>query len=201
MFCYNSIQLYDTKFYKNKQTNFREFLVVARVWVGGTRATLLGGAFRKAKYEKLRRRKNRNRKTRVGKNSFPPNPLPFCPPERSVSAARSAAISRDFVQKRFELRSVIATNQDISNFQGKEFARSPRLRRGYARFFPYISELNRKVGQIQIQFFGKANGGSFQFFLSPPNFVFRFAKYATKIDVALAPTHQCAGSDKKLPKK
>jgi len=29
-----------------------------------------------------------------------------------------------------------------------------------------ISELNRKVGQIQIQFFGKANGGSFQFF--PP---------------------------------
>ena len=33
-------------------------------------------------------------------------------------------------QKRFALRSVIATNQDISNFQGKEFARSPRLRRG-----------------------------------------------------------------------
>jgi len=24
-------------------------------------------------------------KARVGKNSFPPNPLPFCPPERSVS--------------------------------------------------------------------------------------------------------------------
>ena len=56
------------------------------------------------------------------------------------------------------------TNQDISNFQGKEVARSPRLRRGYARIFPYISELNRKGGQIQIQFFGKANGGSFQFF-------------------------------------
>ena len=34
----------------------------------------------------------------------------FCPPERSVSAARSAAI-KDFAQKRFELRSVIATNQ------------------------------------------------------------------------------------------
>ena len=29
-----------------------------------------------------------------------------------------------------------------------------------------ISELNRKVGQIQIQFFGKANGGSSQFFPS-----------------------------------
>ena len=31
---------------------------------------------------------------------------------------------------------------------------------GYARIFPYISELNQRVGQIQIQFFGKANGGS-----------------------------------------
>ncbi|MEK7116450.1 MAG: hypothetical protein AAB879_03580, partial [Patescibacteria group bacterium] len=30
---------------------------------------------------------------------LPPNPLPFCPPERSVPAARSAAISQDFVQK------------------------------------------------------------------------------------------------------
>jgi len=48
-------------------------------------------------------------KTRAGKN-FYPQPLPFCPPERSVFAARSAAISRSFVQKRFELRSVIATN-------------------------------------------------------------------------------------------
>jgi len=41
-------------------------------------------------------------KARAGKNSFPPTPsLPFCPPERSVSAARSAAISRDFVQNEF----------------------------------------------------------------------------------------------------
>ncbi|PIZ02719.1 hypothetical protein COY59_03205, partial [Candidatus Gottesmanbacteria bacterium CG_4_10_14_0_8_um_filter_37_24] len=52
---------------------------------------------------------------------LPPNPppaslrealragLPFCSPERSVSVALSAAISQDFVQKRFELRSVIAT--------------------------------------------------------------------------------------------
>ena len=40
---------------------------------------------------------------------LPPNPLPFCPPERSVSAARSAAISRNFARKRFELRSAIAT--------------------------------------------------------------------------------------------
>jgi len=43
-----------------------------------------------------------------GQKFLPPNPLPFCPPERSVSAARSAAISRIFARKRFELRSAIA---------------------------------------------------------------------------------------------
>jgi len=95
-----------------------------------------------------------------GQKFLPPNPLPFCPPERSVSAARSAAINRSFVQKRFELRSVIATKLNFFQIQRRLVARSPRLRRGYARIFPYISELNRKVGQIQIQFFGKANGGS-----------------------------------------
>jgi len=59
-----------------------------------------------------------------GQKFLPPNPppaslrealragLPFCPPERSVSAAQSAAISRSFVQKRFELRSVIATKRE-----------------------------------------------------------------------------------------
>ncbi|HAM95399.1 TPA: hypothetical protein DCP81_00375 [Candidatus Azambacteria bacterium] len=45
-------------------------------------------------------------------------------------------------------------------------ARSPRLRRVSLRKKPCISELNRKGGQIQIQFFGKANDGSFQFFPS-----------------------------------
>ena len=95
-----------------------------------------------------------------GQKFLPPNPLPFCPPERSVSAARSAAISRDFVQKRFELRSVIATKSDILKIQRRFVARPPRLRRVSLRKKPCISELNRKVGQIQIQFFGKANGGS-----------------------------------------
>ena len=84
-----------------------------------------------------------------GQKFLPPNPLPFCPPERSVSAALRAAISRSFVQKRFELRSVIATNSDILKIE----------RHLVARKKPCISELNRKVGQIQIQFFGKANGG------------------------------------------
>jgi len=59
---------------------------------------------------------------------------------------RSGANQVFFVQKRFELRSVIATNLNF-------FQISLRKK-------PCISELNRKVGQIQIQFFGKANGGS-----------------------------------------
>jgi len=109
---------------------------------------------------KIAAAKKETAKARAGKNSFPPNPLPFCPPERSVSTARSAAISQSFVQKRFELRSVIATNQDILKIEGHLVARSPRLRRVSLRKKPCISELNRKVGQIQIQFFGKANGGS-----------------------------------------
>jgi len=45
-----------------------------------------------------------------GQKFLPPSPLPFCPPERSVfCSAFGGAISRDFVQKRFELRSAIAT--------------------------------------------------------------------------------------------
>ena len=45
-----------------------------------------------------------------GQKFLPPNPLPFCPPERSVlCSAKGGAIIRSFVQKRFELRSAIAT--------------------------------------------------------------------------------------------
>src|SRR3989338_7278466 len=46
-----------------------------------------------------------------GQKFLPPNPLPFCPPERSVSAVppTAGAINRSFVQNRFELRSAIAT--------------------------------------------------------------------------------------------
>jgi hypothetical protein len=62
-----------------------------------------------------------------GQKFLPPN-LPFCPPRASgfVPAARSASISQDFVQKRFERRSVIATNQNLTIFQDEKFARSPR---------------------------------------------------------------------------
>ena len=73
---------------------------------------------------------------------------------------RSKVIRAIFVQNRFELRSVIATNSDILKIEEYLIARSPRLRRVSLRKKPRISELNRKVEQIQIQFFGKANGGS-----------------------------------------
>ena len=118
-----------------------------------------------------------------GQKFLPPNPLPFCPPERSVSAARSAAISRSFVQNRFELRSAIATNSDILKIQRRFVARSPRLRRVSLRKKPCISELNRKVGQIQIQFFGKANGGSELRSNSQMKFVSNFFRFLPKAKI------------------
>ena len=50
-----------------------------------------------------------------GQKFLPPNPLPFCPPERSVWRAKRAI---SFVQKRFGFRQ---TNAPQSNFQ--EFCR------------------------------------------------------------------------------
>jgi len=127
-----------------------------------------------------------------GQKFLPPNPLPFCPPERSVfCSAFGGAINRSFVQNRFELRSAIATNQDISNFQGKEFVRSPRRslsrtamrERVSLRKKPCISELNRKDGQIQIQFFGKANGGSELRSNSQMKFVSNFFRFLPKAKI------------------
>jgi len=54
----------------------RELLCVARVWCGGTRATLFGGAFCEVKYEKLWRRKSEDG------NSFSPHPFFFPPRPR-----------------------------------------------------------------------------------------------------------------------
>ena len=115
-------------------------------------------------------------KARAGKNSFPPTPS-FLPARASgfVSAAQSAAISRSFVQKRFELRSVIATNSDMLKIQRRFVARKKpcppalfQLRR------VNISELNQRVGQNQIQFFGKANGGSAGEARNPANGISNF---------------------------
>ena len=92
---------------------------------------------------------------------FPSTPFSACP-TRAVwfLPRRRRGIIRDFVQKRFERRSVIATNKDILKIGKGWIARLPRLRRVSLRKKPCISELNRKGGQIQIQFFGKANGDS-----------------------------------------
>jgi len=116
-----------------------------------------------------------------GQKFLPPNPLPFCPPERSISAARSAAIIPVFsVQKRFERRSAIATKLNFFQNQKRFVARSPRLRRVSLRKKPCISELNRKVGQIQIQFFGKANGGSELRSNSQMKFVSNFFRFCQR---------------------
>ena len=102
-------------------------IVVARVWVGGTRATFLGGAFREAKYEKLRRRKNRNRKARAGKNfypvgsrsdsfgAFPPTPFLFARPSvrfgaRSVPSVPFKKCS-DFVKQTHYQQNAVQKNK------------------------------------------------------------------------------------------
>jgi hypothetical protein len=82
----------------------REF-IVARVWAGGTRATplLLAAHFAK-----------RNTKFGGGKRGrakIPsPNPLHFCPPERSVWRAKRAVSS---VQKRFGFRQTNAPERKL----------------------------------------------------------------------------------------
>jgi hypothetical protein len=91
-----------------------------------------------------------------------PQPLSFLPARASgfVPAARSAAISRDFVQKRFERRSVIATNQNLTIFQDEMIARSPRLRRVSLRKKPVVAGLNQTAGEARRGLFCPAGGGS-----------------------------------------
>jgi hypothetical protein len=60
-----------------------------------------------------------------GQKFLPPNPLPFCPPERSVWRAKRAVSS---VQKRFGFRQ---TNAPQSNFQ--KFSRPIRPREARQR--------------------------------------------------------------------
>jgi len=138
-----------------------------------------------------------------GQKFLPPNPLPFCPPERSdFCSAKGGAISQDFVQKRFELRSVIATNSDIFQIQRRLVARSPRRSLSRTAMRERVSlrkkpcppalfqlrrvnilELNRKGGQIQIQFFGKANGGSELRSNSQMKFVSNFFRFLPKAKI------------------
>jgi len=75
-------------------------------------------------------------------------------------AEGDAQVSQDFAQKRFALCPVIATKQDFHYFWEKMFARSPRLRLGSLRKFPYILGLNQMDGQNQKSIFCPAGGGS-----------------------------------------
>ena len=101
---------------------------------------------------------------------------------------RSGANRAFFVQNRFELRSTIATNLNFFQNQERFVARSPRWslsrtpmrERVSLRKKPCILELNQKVGQIQIQFFGKANGGSELRSNSQMKFVSNFFRFCQR---------------------
>jgi hypothetical protein len=73
---------------------------------------------------------------------------------------RRRSISRDFVQKRFALRSVIATNKDILKIETDWVARSPRLRRGSLRKNPFVWRLNQTAGEARRGLVWQAGGGS-----------------------------------------
>src|SRR3989338_2877444 len=91
-----------------------------------------------------------------------PQPPSFLPARASgfVPAARSAAISQGFVQKRFERRSVIATNQNLAIFQDEMIARSTRLPRVSLRKNPFVWRLNQTAGEARRGLVWKADGGS-----------------------------------------
>jgi len=121
------------------------------------------------------------------------------PAEFWRAETRSGANQAFSVQKRFVLRSIIATNSDILKIQRRFVARSPRrsLSRTAMRervslrkkpcppaLFQLrrvnISEINHKVGQIQIRFFGKANGGSELRSNSQMKFVSNFFRFCQR---------------------
>ena len=80
------------------------------------------------RFSRSEKRNSAAAKARAGREFLSPQP-PFlpAPPERSVlvSAARSAAINRDFAQNGFALRSVIATTFNVVGLVGLEPTTSP----------------------------------------------------------------------------
>jgi hypothetical protein len=92
---------------------------------------------------------------------FPPTPF-SARPARAVwfLPRRRRGIIRDFVQKRFERRSVIATNKDILKIGNDWIARSPRLRRVSLRKKPVVLGLNQTAGEARRGLVWKAGSGS-----------------------------------------
>ena len=125
---------------------------------GGANTTSLLRRISQSEIRNSAAAKNRNRKARAGKNSFP-QPPSFLP-ARAFSFRAQAGNQSEFRSKK--VRASFSNCDQFRHFSNSEaiVARSPRLRRVSLRKKPCILELNRKVGQIQIQFFGKANGGS-----------------------------------------
>jgi hypothetical protein len=146
------------KFLTKGQTKFGSSLLLpAYGWAGQGQYLLFWRCISQSKI-----RNSAAAKARAGWEFIFPTPLFLpAPPERSVlvSAARSAAIIRDFAQKRFALRPVIATRCNFYNFWGNLISRSPRLRLGSLRKFLYILGLNQRGGQNQKRFFYPAGGG------------------------------------------
>ena len=86
----------------------------------------------------------------------------FCSPsgERKRWAGFLPVRAEIVARKRFALRSVIATRRNLTDFAESLFARSPRLRRGFARIFPHISAQNQRAFENQKSVFCPAGGGS-----------------------------------------
>src|SRR3972149_6038716 len=135
-------------------------LLCAHGWAGQAQRLLSWRRFSQSEIRNSAAAEKSESESEGGQKFLPPNPLPFCPPERSVFAARSAAISRSFVQKRFERRSVIATNQNLAIFRNERIARSPRLRRVSLRKNPFVWRLNQTAGEARRGLVWKAGGGS-----------------------------------------
>ena len=88
----------------------------------------------------------------------------FCFARRSSAGGNAGAgfqiIRAIFAQKRFELRSAIATNLNFFQIQRRLVARSPRLRRGSLRKNPFVWRLNQTAGEARRGLVWKAGGGS-----------------------------------------
>jgi hypothetical protein len=139
---------------KNKEVKISN----ARVWVGWDKSIYLF-PFSKIIGSSAKRTWRAGKKEGgLGEGIFA-RPLPLGGGWACV-AFGDAQASQSFVQKRFVLRSVIATKCNFYHFWWKVFARSPRLRLGSLCKFPYILELNQMGGQNQKLFFYQVGGGS-----------------------------------------
>jgi hypothetical protein len=155
---------------KKRGSGGNEFLPVRPVWGG------------KAFPQFLRQQEGKNRKIFVSliEKNFGGAQLKnvkkiflFCSPsgERKRWAGFLPVRAEIVARKRFELRPVIATIRNLTDFAGSLFARSPRLRRGFARIFPYISAQIKSIfcpagGGSALQSNAIPQGGISNFFLS-----------------------------------